>query len=92
MMMPMTKIGNKVQSFVAICALALLIACAPTMPITTTGPKVDASKPVPVALLVPQSSDGTEQIAADLENAARLAAARGLPLRVINSSKKRPVL
>ena len=73
MMMPMTKIGKKVQSFVAISALALMTACAPTMP---TGPKVDTSKPVPVALLVPQSSDGTAQIAADLENAARLAAAQ----------------
>jgi ABC-type branched-subunit amino acid transport system substrate-binding protein len=53
-----------------------MTACAPTMPTTTTGPKVDTSKPVPVALLVPQSSDGTAQIAADLENAARLAAAQ----------------
>ena len=76
MMMPMTKIGKKVQSFVAISALALMTACAPTMPTTTTGPKIDTSKPVPVALLVPQSSDGTAQIAADLENAARLAAAQ----------------
>ena len=76
MMMPMTKIGKKVQSFVAISALALMTACAPTMPTTTTGPKFDTSKPVPVALLVPQSSDGTAQIAADLENAARLAAAQ----------------
>ncbi len=75
-MMPMTKIGKKVQSFVAISALALVTACAPTMPTTTTGPKVDTSKPVPVALLVPQSSDGTARIAADLENAARLAAAQ----------------
>ena len=76
MMMPMTKIGKKVQSFVAISALALVTACAPTMPTTTTGPQVDTSKPVPVALLVPQSSDGMAQIAADLENAARLAAAQ----------------
>lgn len=76
MMMPMTKIGKKVQSFVTISALALMTACAPTMPTTSTGPKVDTSKPVPVALLVPQSSDGTAQIAADLENAARLAAAQ----------------
>jgi len=76
MMMSMTKIGKKVQSFVAISALALMTACAPTMPTPTTGPKVDTSKPVPVALLVPQSSDGTAQIAADLENAARLAAAQ----------------
>lgn len=76
MMMPMTKIGKKVQSIVTISALALMTACAPTMPTTTTGPKVDTSKPVPVALLVPQSSDGTAQIAADLENAARLAAAQ----------------
>ena len=76
MMMPMTKIGKKVQSFVAVSALALITACGPNLPTSTTGPKVDKSKPVPVALLVPQSSEGTAQIAADLENAARLAAAQ----------------
>jgi len=76
MMMPMIKIGKNVQSFVAVSALALLTACAPSIPTTTTGPKVDASKPIPVALLVPQSSEGTAQIATDLENAARLAAAQ----------------
>jgi len=76
MMMPMTKIGKKVQSFVAVSALTLITACGPNLPTSTTGPKVDTSKPVPVALLVPQSSEGTAQIAADLENAARLAAAQ----------------
>ena len=75
MMMPMTLIGKKVQSFMAMSALALLTACGANMP-TTTGPKVDASQPIPVALLVPQSSEGTAQIASDLENAARLAAAQ----------------
>lgn len=75
MMMPMTLIGKKVQSFVTMSALALLTACGANIP-TTTGPKVDASKPIPVALLVPQSSEGTAQIASDLENAARLAAAQ----------------
>jgi ABC-type branched-subunit amino acid transport system substrate-binding protein len=75
MMMPMTLIGKKVQSFVAMSALALLTACGANMP-ATTGPKVDASQPIPVALLVPQSSEGTAQIASDLENAARLAAAQ----------------
>ena len=75
MTMPMTLIGKKVQSFVAMSALALLTACGANIP-TTTGPKVDASKPIPVALLVPQSSEGTAQIASDLENAARLAAAQ----------------
>lgn len=75
MMMPMTLIGKKVQSFVAMSALALLTACGANIP-TTTGPKVDASQPIPVALLVPQSSEGTGQIASDLENAARLAAAQ----------------
>ncbi len=76
MMMPMTKIGKKVQSFVAIAAFAILAACGPSIPTTSTGPNVDTSKPIPVALLVPQSSEGTAQIAADLENAARLAVAQ----------------
>jgi len=82
MMMPMTKIGKKVQSFVAVSALALITACGPNLPTSTTGPKVDTSKPVPVALLVPQSSEGTAQIAADLENAARLAAAQLYDLEI----------
>ena len=89
MMMPMTLIGKKVQSFVAMSALALLTACGANIP-TTTGPKVDASKPIPVALLVPQSSEGTAQIASDLENAARLAAAQlddlGIDLRVYDTA------
>ena len=76
MMMPMTKIGKKVQSFVAFAAFAILAACGPSIPTTSTGPNVDTSKPIPVALLVPQSSEGTAQIAADLENAARLAVAQ----------------
>ena len=53
-----------------------LAACqAPTMP-GSSGPSINTSRPVPVALLVPHgSSDPNEQkLAQDLENAARMAA------------------
>ena len=38
-----------------------------------SGPTIDTSEPVPVALLVPKSNEGTNVIAVSLENAARLA-------------------
>lgn len=40
-----------------------------------SGPTIDTSVPVPVALLVPKSSNGAGAIATSLENAARLAIA-----------------
>lgn len=57
----------------AIGFAAALAACEPVT--TTSGPKVDTSKPVPVALLVPRSSAsaGDAALAQSLENAARLA-------------------
>ena len=39
-----------------------------------TGPQVDRSQPVPVALLIPRSDAGAAPVAASLEKAARLAA------------------
>ncbi|SEO03007.1 ABC-type branched-chain amino acid transport system, substrate-binding protein [Salinihabitans flavidus] len=60
----------------AVLALAALgtAACAPGIT-TATGPSIDTSKPVPVALLVPSGSDrsGDAVLAQSLENAARLA-------------------
>ena len=57
-------------------ALALA-ACEPgiaTNMNTGSGPKVDPNKPVPVALLVPRGgTPGDNQLAQELENAARLA-------------------
>lgn len=74
----------------ALAALALA-ACEP-IATTGTGPSVDSSQPVPVALLVPggsgQASD--EVIARSLQNAARLAAADlggvRIDLRVYNTA------
>ncbi len=61
----------------ALAALALA-ACDPVLTSTglnSSGPAVDASKPVPVALLVPRGSGrgSDDLIAQNLENAARLA-------------------
>ncbi|PJE31872.1 amino acid/amide ABC transporter substrate-binding protein, HAAT family [Pseudooceanicola antarcticus] len=56
-------------------ALALASACQPVS-LGGTGPSINTSKPVPVALLVPKGSgkSGDAILAASLENAARLAA------------------
>ena len=42
---------------------------------TGAGPRIDTSKPVPVALLLPKSEAGAASVARSLENAARLAVA-----------------
>lgn len=59
-------------------AALLIAACTLETPTTTlpgTGPKIDVSKPVPVALLVPKTSQGAAPVAESLENAARMAVA-----------------
>jgi ABC-type branched-subunit amino acid transport system substrate-binding protein len=62
------------MSCFAMLALLLLAACD-TVAIGGGGPTIDTSKPVPVALLVPRSSEqaGDGVLAQSLENAARLA-------------------
>jgi hypothetical protein len=64
----------------ALAALSILwlAACEPvgvTVPGLSEGPSIDTTRPVPVALLVPRSAEGTTTVARDLENAARLAVA-----------------
>ncbi|MEL7114962.1 MAG: penicillin-binding protein activator [Pseudomonadota bacterium] len=63
----------------ALLAGLALAACGgvPLPGVTSSGPVVDTSKPVAVALLVPQGSgqSGDQILAASLENAARLAIA-----------------
>ncbi|ETX15177.1 ABC transporter substrate-binding protein [Roseivivax halodurans JCM 10272] len=57
-------------------ALTALAACdAVPLPNISSGPGIDTSEPVPVALLVPQSDANAANIARSLENAARLAIA-----------------
>lgn len=60
-------------------ASAALLAAACTLEtpntVTTNAPKIDLDKPVPVALLVPKSSEGAASVAVSLENAARMAVA-----------------
>lgn len=64
----------------AALSLVALAACdgLPTLGGSTAtggGPRIDASKPVPVALLVPKSSAGAGAVGRSLEQAARLAIA-----------------
>ncbi|OSQ52517.1 penicillin-binding protein activator [Marivita geojedonensis] len=62
----------------AVGAIMGLTACDPSMmaaPSGGSGPSVDTSAPVPVALLIPRSDSGAGAVAASLENAARLAIA-----------------
>lgn len=58
-------------------AAAVLAACTLETPSTTLtqAPQLDVNKPVPVALLVPKSSNGAGTLAANLENAAKMAVA-----------------
>ena len=66
------KAGTRLAAALAAVALA---ACEP-IALNNAGPAIDASKPVPVALLVPRSGgSGDAIVAASLENAARLAIA-----------------
>lgn len=62
-----------------LAAAAVLAACDPSG-LTNIGgggdgPRINTGKPIPVALLVPQSDQGAAPIATSLENAARLAMA-----------------
>ena len=63
------------KSAVVLATAALLAACEPGG--LGGGPSINASKPVPVALLVPRGSaqSGDAALAQSLENAARLAMA-----------------
>ncbi|MEX0285840.1 MAG: penicillin-binding protein activator [Paracoccaceae bacterium] len=69
-----TYVRKAVARVIAPAALLALAACD-TAGITTGGPSVDTSKPIPVALLVPKGSgqSGDAILAQSLENAARLA-------------------
>jgi hypothetical protein len=62
----------------AVVALLGLAACDPAITVGTGpvgGSRIDASSPVPVALLVPRSDSDSASVASSLENAARLALA-----------------
>ena len=76
MMPPMTSARRFALRLVALGAFALMAACTP-ISLGSDGPSVDASQPIPVALLVPKGSSrqGDAAVAASLENAARLAVA-----------------
>ncbi len=71
----LTPARKAVCRVAAIVALSALAACQTTVGGLNTGPRIDASKPVPVALLLPKSDEGAATVAASLENAARMAAA-----------------
>lgn len=68
--------GRMAARILAVFTLIWVAACE-TTGVTASGPRVDASKPVPVALLVPAGSgEASDQVLAQsLENAARLAMA-----------------
>ncbi len=59
------------SGFVGLLAIGALMACDASL---GSGPLINTSRPVPVALLVPKSSGTAADLAQSLENAARLAA------------------
>ncbi|SLN45805.1 Penicillin-binding protein activator LpoA [Pseudoruegeria aquimaris] len=77
-MFSVSRIVRKPLALLAVPAMALLLAaCQPVSQGGNTGPSINTSKPVQVALLVPKGSgqSGDAIVAQSLENAARLAMA-----------------
>ncbi len=70
-----TRRRRILKGALALTAATIVAACEPVS--LSTGPAIDTNKPVPVALLVPKSSQsaGDAVLAQSLENAARLALA-----------------
>lgn len=70
----LTSLRKRVALLFLLVAGLALAACD-TVGVSTGGPSIDTSKPVPVALLVPRGSgqSGDAILAQSLENAARLA-------------------
>ncbi|MEQ8899247.1 MAG: penicillin-binding protein activator [Roseovarius sp.] len=69
-----TNLRKLILGPLALLSIALLAACQ-SGPIIGSGPSINPSAPVPVALLVPYGSADTneQKLAKDLENAARMA-------------------
>lgn len=74
------NLRKAIRPIAALVAAVALSACDPSA-LTNIGggggdgPRINTSKPIPVALLVPSSDQGAGPIATSLENAARLAMA-----------------
>ncbi len=71
-----SKLRKRITTIFAPLAFLGLAACEPgALGTLSTGPTVDSSKPIPVALLVPRGSGSSSDdlIAQNLENAARMA-------------------
>lgn len=93
-----SKVRRAILKTVAAAALVLAAACEPInlASVGGGGPKVDTSKPIPVALLVPGGSQNATDgfLAQTLENAARLAMAElegvNIDLRVYNTAGNGP--
>ena len=92
-MLSVLSVARKSLGHLAATAVALVLAsCTDTGTPSTSGPGINTSAPVPVALLVPGGSGqpGDELLARSLENAARLAIADlggvQIDLRVYNTA------
>ncbi|MCR8724024.1 penicillin-binding protein activator [Frigidibacter sp. ROC022] len=73
-MTPRTGLGLSLLARISLLLTAFWLAACEPFPVGS--PRIDASAPVPVALLVPQTGSGGDQVlASNLENAARLAIA-----------------
>lgn len=74
-MLSFLRLARKSLGRLAVCATAIVLAACTPGGVTTGGPSIDTSAPVPVALLVPAGSGqaGDEFLAQSLQNAAKLA-------------------
>ena len=76
-MLSVLRLARKSLGRFAIAVTAIVLAACTPGGVTTGGPSIDTSVPVPVALLVPSGSGqaGDEFLAQSLQNAAKLAIA-----------------
>ncbi len=74
-MLSFLRLARKSLGRLAVCATAIVLAACTPGGVTSGGPSIDTSAPVPVALLVPAGSGqaGDEFLAQSLQNAAKLA-------------------
>ena len=73
------------KRLIALISFSLLLAisgCNVNTSLSRTSPVLNASEPVPVALLIPQSAENTREISISIENSARLAIADLTNIRI----------
>ncbi|MBT5854293.1 MAG: penicillin-binding protein activator, partial [Rhodobacteraceae bacterium] len=70
------------RALAGILLAAFISACAPDTSTIGTAPRLAPQEPIPIALLVPTSSQNAAEIAGSLEQAARMAVSDLEPVKI----------